>query len=479
MRRSLRITILLGVILALILILAGYWRGTPRIVAVSPEDGAAAVPAREGVRISFSRPMQHTAIENSLSFEPDIQGNIRWEGDSLIFEPGQGWPAGVKIQARLDARARATGLLPLPLRQKVEWSFTIRQPSLVYLYPAAGPANLYLFDPGSNESQPLTDYLLGVIDFDISGDGAALYYSSRQENGSAIYRLRLGQDQIAAGESAEATPELVSLLPELVLACEKALCSGLTLAPEGSFLSYERSALPESNQPTYPQVWIAPLDSQGGTAPFLAGEPAHQTTLPVWAKNGWLAVYDTDAAAYLFIEPGAGERTRFENQTGQAGAWHPSGNAFLAPEINFLDANFSPSLSDLEPLADSHLILFDLQSGATQDLTPEQGTEDTTPVFSPDGNYLAFARKYLDPQRWTPGRQLWVAKTDSREARPLTDQPLYNHYQFAWSPSGEQLAYVRFNQSLLTEPPEIWVLNLLSGVETRSAVGGYSPKWIP
>ena len=107
----------------------------------------------------------------------------------------------------------------------------------------------------------------------------------------------------------------------------------------------------------------------------------------------------------------------FPNQTGQGGVWRPGGSQFLAPEIVFVDTG-SSSVTGLEPRADSHLILYDLESQTTQDLTPGEGIEDTSPVFSPDGKFLAFARKYLDAQRWTPGRQLWLAQVDTRARSP-------------------------------------------------------------
>jgi Tol biopolymer transport system component len=173
------------------------------------------------------------------------------------------------------------------------------------------------------------------------------------------------------------------------------------------------------------------------------------------------------------------EREKFPNQTGQQGAWHPDGSAFLAPEIRYLNANVSPELSNLESLADSHLILFHMDGGQQEDLTPGEGIEDAVPVYSPDGEFLVFARKYLDVPRWTPGRQLWIARADSRESRALTEAPLYNHYDFAWGPTSDQLAFVRFNQSTLNEPPEIWIFDLPTSQARRLLQGGYKPLWIP
>jgi Tol biopolymer transport system component len=125
------------------------------------------------------------------------------------------------------------------------------------------------------------------------------------------------------------------------------------------------------------------------------------------------------------------------------------------------------------------LLLHDWQTNTTRDLTQQEGIEDAAPAFAPDGASLAFARKYLDPQRWTPGRQLWLMRLAENVARPLTADPVYHHFDFAWSPDGGWLAYVRFNQTALTEPPEIWITQPLTGQTNLIIRGGYAPQWIP
>jgi hypothetical protein len=476
MRKGIWITVLLGILLAL-LVLLGYWLGTPRLLSVSPAPQATSVAPGAEVLLNFSRPMQPTAMASYLAFEPARSGTYSLQGSTLVFTPAGPWPAGETIQARLLPGAPASGILALPLSQGLEWSFSIRQPSLVYLYPATDPAELTVQSPISGATRSLTKVTGGVLDFDISADGSQIFYSTRQAGGSAIYRLDL-----AGAPGTEATPGVSSPAEQTaqpVFTCSEALCDALALSPKGDYLAYERGSLPASGQTENFQVWVLPLASGGSAEPFLAGAAGHQTTQPSWSSAGLLAFYDSNEKAYIFTEPGAGERGRFPNETGQGGAWHPDGRQFLAPEIIFVDTGSSPSVTGLEPRADSHLLLYNLDTKATQDLTPGQGIEDTSPVFSPDGKFLAFARKYLDDLHWTPGRQLWVARLDTREARPLTSEPDYNHYQFAWSFSGEQLAYVRFNQTAPSEPPEIWVMNLLDGTQSRLAVGGYSPHWTP
>jgi Tol biopolymer transport system component len=231
----------------------------------------------------------------------------------------------------------------------------------------------------------------------------------------------------------------------------------------------------------YPQVWLLHLAAERDKAPpvlELVGDPAHQTLQPEWSLTGLLAFYDTQAEAYLVVKPGEGEVARFSNQTGQSGAWQPDGQAYVAPEILYLDPNVSAWLTDLQSLAGSHLFRYYLD-GSKEDLTQIEVMEDTAPVFSLDGEYLAFARKFLDVKLWTPGRQLWLMNMTSGETSQWTNAPLYNHYDFAWSPRGDQLAYVRFNQTVLTEPPEIWLIDIDTRLQSRLVQEGYAPQWVP
>jgi Tol biopolymer transport system component len=231
-------------------------------------------------------------------------------------------------------------------------------------------------------------------------------------------------------------------------------------------MSSKDSNSPESHQEPTP-------------APVLAGESDHQTLLPDWSPDGLLTFYDSDIEAFVFLDPRSGESTIFSNQTGMPGSWHPNGRDYVAPEIIFMDEEPSDSTADLESYASSHLILFNRRDRSSQDLTAGKGfLEDTTPVFSPDGSNLAFARKFLDNARWTPGRQLWLLEVDKTGAVQYTDNPNFNHFDFAWSPDGSQLAYVRFNQTTLNEATEIWLIDTNNGLTTRLIQGGFAPQWI-
>lgn len=456
-----------------------YLLGTPRLDTVSPAADDANVPSAADLSLVFSRNMQPASVTNRLTIDPPIPGSFSWDGKTLIFKPDKIWPSGEKITVSLASGARAAGLFSLPIRENASWSFTIGQPRLAYLYPADQASNIYILNLRDDAKQRLTDSPGGVLEFDISPDGKTIYYSVRNaENGSSIYKLEHLDTVEEAGKGQASLPK-----PALVLDCQQDFCRAPQISPQGDYLAYERTDILGSGNPTYPRVWLLPMGNSGETdarpgEPVLAGEQKDQTMQPAWSSKGILTFYDSTLNAFVMLDPHNGEKTSFHNETGAPGSWDPQGKVYVAPEISFSTTG-NPEQTGLTPIANSHLIQFDPAKNSSQDLSKDENLEDTSPAFSPDGKLLAFARKYLDTKSWTPGRQVWLMRPDGSDAHPLTNEPLYNHYEFAWSPTGNQLAYVRFNQTVPTESPELWVIDPVSTRSTRLVVGGYSPHWTP
>jgi len=444
----------------------GYLWGSPRLLETTPSDGAENVPAGASIRLTFSRPMQADSVRELLSFEPAREGSYTWEGNTLVFTPKQPWPNENTVRVQLAAGAPSAGIIPLRLRGEHSWSFSVGLPRLAYLYPTDAPAKLYLLDLATGEVSQLSDVPGSVLDFDLSPNGNAVYFdASLGDEGTTLYQL-----DIRTGEVTE------------LYDCLQALCRYLQISPAGDLLAFEQTGLAAGDQPGYPRVWLLPIQKTDGEVkveagePYLVGEPDHQTQQPLWSREGWLAYYDFSESTFVLQDIGGGERVMFESQTGVPGDWSPDGSAYVIPEISISTIG---ELQGLEDIPTSHLMLLKLEDSSIQDISQEVNVEDASPVYAPSGSQLAFARKYLDIARWTPGRQLWVMEVNTGEARALTEDPYYNHYDFAWSPLGDQLAYVRFNKDALIEPPEIWLVDMLNEQATRLITGGYAPQWIP
>lgn len=446
-----RIGWLIVLVIAL-LAAGGVWIGTqPRLLSIEPAPQATAVSGSAALRLSFSHEMQPESVLQRLQIQPLPIGNFHWEGKTLVFNPSRPWQSGAMVQVRLSRGAQTRFFPHRRLNRDLQWTFQIGYPKVLYLFPYDGVAGLYLLDPLSGSVQLLSETGQEVFDYSLSANGATVLFSAREGKGSAIYRW---ESQQTVGER--------------LLTFPNGQARAVQLSPSGKFLAYELTDLSEPNAKTHVWVTAYPLDGQGQSQRL--GEADRLTRAPLWSAQDILAYYDQTAFRYRFYDPNAQrEVDAIECVTGEKGAWSPDGERFVFPEI----------LPDAGQFPTSHLLSYHLASRKLTDLSKRNDVEDLGAVFSPHGDRLIFARKFLDALQWTPGRQLWLLDLNRQEAHSLLIDAHYNHYDFAWSPNGDQILFVRFDQTSLTKPPEIWMINA-DGSQPRQLVkGGFAPQWIP
>jgi dipeptidyl aminopeptidase/acylaminoacyl peptidase len=104
---------------------------------------------------------------------------------------------------------------------------------------------------------------------------------------------------------------------------------------------------------------------------------------------------------------------------------------------------------------------------------------DSSPAWSPDGEWIAFGRKALDDGTVTAGQQLWLMRPDGSEAHPLATDSQAHLGSFAWAPDGRSLAYLRYQLMQANASPEIWWVALDGSAPVRLAKDGTLPSWLP
>ena len=408
----------------------------PSVVSVSPEGGAAGVVGLRPVLVEFSHPMSLSSLERSVVISPALAGEFTFDNPRTVrFTPEEIWPEGVTVSVTIQTSARSA--IGLSLAAPFAWTFKTAQIMLAYLYPLTPPSQLFALDPLSGDTLLLVDAPEGILDYSFSPDGLTIYYSTPLPGGgSQIYRV-----ERSSGEA------------RLLYTCVMALCQRPLLSPDGERLVFEDT--------TNIKIWLVDADD-GGNPVQIQG-----TRHPLWSDKGALAVYDDASQAYLIHDLVTRTVLQLPNETGEPGVWRPGGVGFIAAEI--------------ATGATSHLYDFDLSGGAPVmiDLMPGDHHENNTPAVSPDGTMLAFAKRFLDEERWTRGRQLWVIEADGSNPRPLTEDGFYNYTSFAWSPDSTQIAMLRFNESFLGEAPEIWLVYVDGSDLFRLVINGHSPQWIP
>ena len=439
----------------------------PRVTDLTPPPGSSGALAAPAVTIVFSQDMQRETVEARFAVSPERRGSFHWSDRRMTFTPEDPWAEGEDVAVTLAAGA--TSLRGLPMLGATRWTFSIGAARLAYLWPAGGPADIYLWSPAGGEPARLTQTLGGVIDFRPTPDGTRLVFSAWDDGATAIRVL-----DIAKGTT------------EVLHRCDpEAECRNAALSPDGTLLTYEEHA-PQSGGQILARVWVKPLP---GGRPALVAAEDHPTSQPTWSSRGWLGLYDHALMAYAIYDRLDPAHVAFyvPNELGDPMVWSPDGLAFVFPEMVFVPESVEAE-TEAPPQFYSHLRRVAAADGSAVDLSGNEGflVEDAGPAFSPDGRWIAFSRRGLAPETWTPGRQIWRMRSDGAESLQLTDIASLNHAAVTWSPDGTRIAYMVFDQLNPTEPAVMswrWIDRTDGGLivvpESDPAAGGYAPAWIP
>ncbi len=449
----------------LILLISG-----PRVEAFFPLPGGDSVSSLSRIQIQFNRPMDKLSVESRIQIDPDTKGIFYWDGQSLLFEPAQPWPPDSTVTITL--RGGSSGTNRVPMIGQRQWSFNVGLPSLVYLWPAEGKSELYRVSlQPESEPQRIFESETGVLEYSATLDGSLLIYvSNRDGGGTELHAL-----------------DMISRTDRLLIACEdETPCSAPAVSQDGTWLAFVQAeySLGAAGRLLLSgtSVWLLNLET--GAEPVQMSPADHSARNPGWSPTGWLMYFDDNLKAIALVDPGDGIPFNYiPSSLGILGSWSPDGTRLIYPELIFPDApSADQTLLDADsPLYYSHLFMVDINSGRTLDVSPggDWMVEDASPSFSPDGGLVAFTRKFLDPERWSPGRQVWLMSSDQAELIPLTAEPNALFSSLTWSPDSQQLAIMKKNLSDLGAPSEIWMVDIISGETSLIVEGGYLPEWLP
>ncbi len=452
-------------ITALTIAALAYWivGSGVRVVRFSPAPGEQSVPITAPVRVVFSQPMAASSAEAYFAMEPETVGRFEWEGKELIF-----WPHSALAPETTYTVVIGTGAASRrggELAEEFHWQFRTRAVRLLYLGRPDGVTDirqLYVASPmvsseENGQPQQLTDHAGGVWDYAVHPQGAEIVYSVlREDGGSDLWQMdRDGRNQ------------------RQLLLCPHEACLNPAWSPDGAVLAYERRPVwadAPNLDPKAGRIWLLDL-AKGKERPLFDYDvPLHS---PVWAPSGEkLAYVSPMLPGFEVVELAGGELQQFGNEWGATPVWSPDNQSLIAPELMLAGESLVVRLARID-LADEGLL----------DISGDDDfVKDVGPAWSPGGGWIAFGRQFLDEERWTPGRQIWLTRPDGSEAYELWAEPMADHFGFAWRPDGGALAYSRND---MTEGPQpvpdvsVWVYDLAQREPRLVAREAVLPKWLP
>jgi len=207
------------------------------------------------------------------------------------------------------------------------------------------------------------------------------------------------------------------------------------------------------------RFWPPTQQQQRGTQTRLTAKPDEDPVrTAVISPDGAYLAYSDATGAYL-KQIATGETHPLALPKGVGGhpvAWYPDSNHFLLQW--FASAEEDPSLWVLSAFGGNARKVIDKGWGA---------------AVSPDGSRIAFIRDAtgrggvcrvkLDC-RYALGREIWTAGLDGAEPQPIIDaNPEDRFGPLAWSPDGQQIAYVKLYATAKVSQFNVEIRDLRSG----------------
>ena len=457
-----------------VLIALVIWRGDQvglRVVTIAPAPEAAGISPRTQLRIRFDQPLDADAMDaTAVTLIPAVAGEVRTEGDTLVFAPAAAFDPNTAYTVEL-APAAVQSVQGRVLREAVRWQFQTGHTSIVY---------------SQLDAENREQLMMAAVTLPAAGEGGAVQVASptaltAADFGIWDFGVNPNSGQIVFSVLTEAgTSDLWTLLPgaqepTLLFACPEAACSSVAFSPNSQLLAFSQRNASGFGVPVVspPRLYLLELTT-GEVAPIFA-DSQQLAFDPRWSPDGaWLSYLSPDLGGVGVYHLQNGTTRFYPTTTGEAAVWHPQRNELILSEMLTSEAYFEVHLLLIDPLTETRQDLSVLaQTGESYPV------EDNSPAYSPDGAWVAFRRKELAGPRTSLGKQLWIMAADGSDARPLTQEPDFDHGPATWSPDGRYLLYHRFPLRGPDVTISVWAMDVASGERWEVARPGQRPQWVP
>lgn len=418
------------------------------------------------VSFRFNEPMVRSSVADHFVSEPEVEGEVSWRGDRMVFQPRSGLKPGSEY--RFTIRQGAQARSGREVLNDYEINFVVSDSVLLFMRADDdGIANIWGVEPADPETAiQLTHSRGGVGQFDPGPDGRKIAFTEQHEfSGNFVLRLL----DLDSGETSTLTDS------------QQADAFNPAWHPDGAIVAFERVARPgdTSNRPTIPVVWAVDLFTSPPIERRLIASAEVPGYSPKWSPDGRRIAWGADSP-----------------QSSGPGVFVYD---FIAAEFDFYDTlmntlhTFSNDGRQLAfPVTDSTaggvettLWIADVETGEARVIDlPGQPPAENILAWSPDDQTIALVVGDRTAAG-LPGPQTFLLDLATSELTPVMVSAAHDTTSVDWGPSGSQLAIGRTlrwasDGAALAEPAkEVWVYDTATGESRLAVADAFSPKWLP
>ncbi len=265
--------------------------------------------------------------------------------------------------------------------------------------------------------------------------------------------------------------------------------SDVRISPDGQNVIYTVQRVDRKTEKKYSNLWLVSTQS-GEPRQFTTGNQ-HDTS-GRWSPDGSQIAFlsdrgDPERPAQVYLIPfSGGEAKHLTHIDGEIGeiSWSPSGRQMVCtvrkmdPEalerekdtqkkkLGIVDRHYERLFYKLDgygylPHERKHIWVVDVRTGRGRQLTEDPIFDEYQPAWSPDGRLIAFVSNHskdpdLKPDRW----DVYLIPAAGGKLRKL-DAPLGEKFQPCFSPDGQVLAYLGSEgEGVSYKNTSLWVARL-------------------
>jgi Tol biopolymer transport system component len=442
-----------GLLAGLIVLLIGavIWFGNQIGVRVTPQFSTGNRVGPFGpLTLVFSEAVNESLVTEKIFIQPEVEGVFTMVNDkTLRFVPTE--PLDPDLTYELGLSAGPLTNEGLVLKKSRSWNFQTRSPLIAYLVADANKSRLWTVEPESGKTNPLTEEVFRIADFDASRDGEFVVFSAfNEQNGIDLWRVdRSGRNLV------------------LLLECGPDRCTVPAISPDGSQVAYAREeAFPSADlQFGSPRVWLLNILSKEDGP--LYEDQQILGYKPEWSPDGtYLSSFNGVSSQIHLLNLVTGEQLIIPSQKGSLVTWSADSTTFVYTDIETTESG---------PLTQIRAV--DVARNETTTLFGEKDDRDyyyNSLAWSPVENALVIGLRFEENSM---AEGLWLMNPSQMDGQAIADQKDYVHSTPQWDPWGKTLLFQQFYMRGNYKPEiALWE----PGIETPQVVGeGLLPHWLP